>query len=273
MRVKYIIPSNQHLDCINLKMYELLCHELQTHDKVDIVDSNPDIVHIFGMWDAHHSGCVDRYRSIGVPVVFTCIEGISPLVNAEGYTTKNMSTCLALKSISKSKTIVHVCGAAEDALVKQIAKNTDTIQILNPYVTSLVTTQLMSEAFCNLYVSAIQDNEARLKHDIDRYIERMGVDDKCINDICARILYIRKRYKMQNIPYPYLTETADVMTRSNYDENLMRSTLEKMKLSKFAAFTMSLLRNKANLTEGFMPLASLDGKEVERMENVTIQQN
>ena len=187
MRVKYIIPSNQHLDCINLKMYELLCHELQTHDKVDIVDSNPDIVHIFGTW--------------------------------------------------------------------------------------LVTTQLMSEAFCNLYVSAIQDNEARLKHDIDRYIERMGVDDKCINDICARILYIRKRYKMQNIPYPYLTETADVMTRSNYDENLMRSTLEKMKLSKFAAFTMSLLRNKANLTEGFMPLASLDGKEVERMENVTIQQN
>ena len=92
MRVKYIIPSNQHLDCINLKMYELLCHELQTHDKVDIVDSNPDIVHIFGMWDAHHSGCVDRYRSIGVPVVFTCIEGISPLDNAEGYTTKNMST-------------------------------------------------------------------------------------------------------------------------------------------------------------------------------------
>lgn len=78
---------------------------------------------------------------------------------------------------------------------------------------------------------------------------------------------------MQNIPYAYLTETVETMTQTNYDEDLMRTTLEKMKLSKFAAYTMSLLRNKANLTEGFMPLASLEGKEVERMENVTIQQH
>ena len=71
MRVKYIIPFNQHLDCINLKMYELICHELKTRDNVDVVDSNPDIVHVFGMWNAHNASCVEKYRSIGVPVVFT----------------------------------------------------------------------------------------------------------------------------------------------------------------------------------------------------------
>lgn len=273
MRVKYIIPFNQHLDCINHKMYELICHELKTRDYVDVVDSNPDIVHVFGMWNAHNASCVEKYRSIGVPVVFTCVEGLAPLIDAEGYPTKDMSTRHALKRISKLKTVVHVCGTAEESLIKQIAKNTYTRQIKNPYVTSLTTVQLMSEAICNLYVSEIQANEARIKRDIDQYIEHMGSDDKCINNVCARILYIRKRYKMQNIPYAYLTETAETMTQTNYDEDLMRTTLEKMKLSKFAAHTMSLLRNKANLTEGFMPLASLEGKEVERMENVTIQQH
>ena len=253
MRVKYIIPFNQHLDCINLKMYELICHELKTRDNVDVVDSNPDIVHVFGMWNAHNASCVEKYRSIGVPVVFTCVEGLAPLIDAEGYPTKDMSTRHALKRISKLKTVVHVCGTAEESLIKQIAKNTYTRQIKNPYVTSLTTVQLMSEAICNLYDSEIQENEARIKRDIDQYI--------------------RKRYKMQNIPYTYLTETAETMTQTNYDEDLMRTTLEKMKLSKFAAHTMSLLRNKANLTEGFMPLASLEGKEVERMENVTIQQH
>ena len=75
---------------------------------------------------------------------------------------------------------------------------------------------------------------------------------------------------MLNIPQSVLDETSQAMIDSDYDEKSMRRALGEMHLSKFASYTMALLESNSSLTEGFMPIDSLDGKVVSDMQKLII---
>lgn len=271
MRVKYIIPPKLRPDFINQEMYTNLRHDMENHDEVDIVDLSPDIVHIFGIWSSSYARRVERYRSIDIPVIFTSINEILDIVSSSGHITSSLDAVMAIRKIASLNASIHVCGKTEENIIRKYAKKAVIKTVMNTTFTSLISRDEVSAEFYKIYVSETANNEKKIREMISTRIGSIGVNDKCILDICSRILYIKQRYHMQNIPLDYLKETAKAMTESNYDENVMRQTLAKMKLLDFASFTMTLLRNKANLTEGFMPIKNSEGKTVDKMEKVIIQ--
>lgn len=270
MRVKFIIAPTKHPDYINIGMYENLCREFQSHDKVDIVDLSPDIVHIFGIWNRKYASYAEHYRRIGVPVIFTSVNGMLSIILKSGRITNNISTRIAIRKICRIGAVVHVCGKMEERIISGLTKNVTIKTIANASFTSLISLKDMCDSFYNLYTTEIDSNEIRIRERIQKKIHDANIDDTVIADICSRLLYIRQRFKMQNIPLFCLEETARVMTESDYDENVMRQALKIMKLQKFSAYTMTILKRRANLTEGFMPLACSNGRTVAKLENVII---
>lgn len=272
MRVKFITPSKHHADFVNFDMYNLLRQELTAHGEVEIVDVSPDIVHIFGLWNRSYTMRVRHFRHICVPVVFTSIRGMLPLIDGNGNTTSSLSTRMAVRAVCSSGALIHTCGPVEKSKIEIIAKKSTSEIIGNPTMTSGFGADDMLRKFESLYVNESQRNVSRIRNEISERVGKLhATDDKCIMDICSRILYIKKRYIMQNIPLAFLQETADVMTNSDYDEDTMRDALAELKLYDFASYAMTLLRNNADLTEGFMPLAYTEGNLVGRMENVIIK--
>lgn len=270
MRIKYVIPTKMHSDFINAGMHKLLCQALKVHGEVSIVDSSPDIVHVFGIWSNAYAKLVEKLRSLGIPVVFTSINGMAELKNSEGHTTNNIYTRRALGSIAKNGATIHVCGNFEAATVSHIYKYASISLITNPLFTSTTNNDFMVTKFMQLYLSVVERNDKNIKESIRSLVKKAGVENKEIAEICSRIIYIQKRFIMENIPLDYLEQTSAVMISSDYDEKEMRKTLETLHISKFASYTMALLSSKAKLTEGFMPIESIGGKTVEKMEKVII---
>lgn len=271
MRIKYIIPTKIHPNMINVGMYQHLCEEFQTRHNAEVVETSPDIVHIFGVWNHNYSHLSKNYRSIGIPVVFTSVDGMIRLKSHEGDPTKKLSTLLSLRKTAKSGTILHACGQMEKSAITGIAKSADVRIIPNSEFTAAIDTMAMADRFLDMYSSACTINDKKIREQISSAVEKTNTTDKCIVDICSRILYIKQRFIMQNIPQTFLDETASVMIESNYDENEMAQILANLRLTKFASSVMALLSSRANLTEGFMPIESTDGKSVRKMERVIIQ--
>ena len=257
MRIKYVIPSKPSPSYINIEMWQMLVHELTVCDQVDIVDMSPDIVHIFGIWNMHNVRLVEQYRSKDIPVVFTSINGVLSIVNRDGRQVNSPNIIYAVRRIVRSGAVVHACGQLEQTFLSGFAKSSGSVDD-------------MVALFRSLYGSAIQSNDTAVRNRISRQIAKYNIQDKSIHDICTRLMYIRQRFKMLNIPQSVLDETSQAMIDSDYDEKSMRRALDEMHLSKFASYTMALLESNSSLTEGFMPIDSLDGKVVSDMQKLII---
>lgn len=271
MRIKYIIPSRLHPDYINAEMCELLRRELSACDETEIVDLSPDIVHFFGIWNSAYAKRVETYRNMGVPVVFTSLDGILSLKKSSGANTHNISHTAAVRRVAKSGAIIHVCGKFEKSTIASVAKTADIRIISNATHTATTDNATMTAQTLALYKLICETNEHLIREKIRKRMDKVSIEDTSIYEICSRIMYIRQRFIMCNIPQNYLDETSRILTESDYNEKEMRNVIEQLHLTKFAAQTMALLADSSTLTEGFMPLASDNGKVVEKMKKYIIQ--
>lgn len=270
MRIKYVIPSKPSPSCINMEMWQMLVHGLTVCDQIDIVDMSPDIVHIFGIWNIHNVRLVEQYRSKDIPVVFTSINGMLGIVNRNGRQVYTPNVLYAIRRIVRLGAVVHACGQTEQNFLTGIVKSSAIHVITNAAFTSTISVDDMVASFRSLYVDTIQSNDTSVRNRISRQLSKYNIQDKSIHDVCTRLMYIRQRFKMLNIPQSLLDETSQVLTESDYDEKSMRNTLDEMHLSKFASYTMALLESNSSLTEGFMPIDSIDGKVVSEMKNKSL---
>lgn len=270
MRIKYVIPSKPSPSCINMEMWQMLVHGLTVCDQIDIVDMSPDIVHIFGIWNIHNVRLVEQYRSKDIPVVFTSINGMLGIVNRNGRQVYTPNVLYAIRRIVRLGAVVHACGQTEQNFLTGIVKSSAIHVITNAAFTSTISVDDMVASFRSLYVDTIQSNDTSVRNRISCQLSKYNIQDKSIHDVCTRLMYIRQRFKMLNIPQSLLDETSQVLTESDYDEKSMRNTLDEMHLSKFASYTMALLESNSSLTEGFMPIDSIDGKVVSEMKNKSL---
>lgn len=270
MRVRFFIPKETHCDFINSRMCQVLHHELSEYDGVEIVESSPDIIHIFGTYGTS-SNKAEYYRKRNIPVVFTSIKGMLGL-NAQSVTpAKKISLRSAIKNIAKNGTIIHTCGEQEKEAITNIAKHAITVVIANSTFTATTDDHHMATQFLDLYKALCASNDNDIKKKIGNHVDRILGNDNLTAIFCKHILYIRHRYVMGNIPQAYLDETSRILTDNDCDENEIALALKKLKATNFASYTMTLLGDRTNLTEGFIPIERKGGKIVEKMKNIIIQ--
>lgn len=271
MRIRLIIPQSTHRDYINRGLYYILHSRLSNFDGAEIVDASPEIVHIFGTWSNASAKETEKYRKQHLPVVFTSIKGMIGLKLSDGTTTDNIALKLAIKRIARCGAVIHVCGQQENASIKEIAKYAETRVIANPSFTATTDTQSIVSNFFDLYTYAYKTNDNEIREHIKKQVNKISGIKYSTANFCERIMYIRHRYLMGNIPQFYIDETSETMLNSDYEEKEIEQTLEALKVANFAAYTMTLLEHKAKLTEGFMPIRQKEGKIVEKMENIITQ--
>lgn len=192
------------------------------------------------------------------------------IVNRNGRQVHTPNVLYAIRRIVGLGAVVHACGQTEQNFLTGIVKSSAIHVITNAAFTSTISVDDMVASFRSLYVDTIQSNDTSVRNRISRQLSKYNIQDKSIHDVCTRLMYIRQRFKMLNIPQSLLDETSQVLTESDYDEKSMRNTLDEMHLSKFASYTMALLESNSSLTEGFMPIDSIDGKVVSEMKKQII---
>ena len=273
MRIKYITPPKVRPGYIHAELCQMLRKELPTCEDVEIVNLSPDIVHVFGIWNSTNAKLVERYRRIGIPVIFTSVNGMLSLVGKESHDSCSIATKTALRRICKSGAVIHTCGKMENSIIKSIARTADTQIIGNALLSATTDAKTMEECLISLYKSTCEANDTNIKQKIAANIDKVTATDGdiTITAICARIMYIRQRFIMHNIPQAYLDETSQQMTKSDYDEDKIKVVLKDLNMSQFASYVMTLLNDCSTLTEGFMPIKSTSGKTVENMKKYIIQ--
>lgn len=270
VRIKYIIPEKNSTPCVNGSLFETLRQRLQTFGEVQIVDSYPELVHILGLWTKHYANVIKRYRRIGVPVVFTSIEGLSLLLDKNGNKTKSISRRSIVRRICKKCSLIHVCGPAEESFIRSISKNAIISLIPNANVTALIEEEAMLHNFISLYANSYLDNDEHLKENIKSKVLKV-TQDETIAEICMKLMYIKNKFISGCIRQTVLDRTASVMKAKNYDENEMAKSLKSLGLFEFSQACMSLLESNAGLTEGFMPIPSKKDDLVKRMQKMIVQ--
>lgn len=270
IRIKYITlgkPSRSH---INRDLPDILSQRLSDSDVMQVVDTSPEIVHIVGTWTRGCASVIKKFKAKKLPVVFSSIEGLVPLVDKNGDRTRRIAKVAAIKKICSECDIIHVCGPMEEKMLKSVAKKARTSVIANSTFTSLTSETAMAALFANTYESTYETNISKINDSIKAKV-KAATDNETIADICIRLMYLKNRYIMGCIKQEFLDETSRQMVASDYDENEMARALATLGMSKFSAYSMTLLEQKSQLTEGFMPIASAEGKIADRMLNMTVQ--
>ena len=270
IRVKFITPKKPYTTYVNGNLVNILQQRLEALGAIKIVESSPEIVHIFGLWTIRNANNIQKYRDIGVPVVFTSIEGLSPLLSRSGNVTKDLSKKIAIKSICKKSTVVHTCGPSESCIISKLSRKLSVVEIQNVELTALTTEEKMANLFMEMYKNSYTTNDNLIKQAIDNKVKK-DVTNNTIADICSRLMYIRNRFTSGCIRQSILDDTARILTESNYDEDEMSKALDRLGMLEFSAYCMKLLESTTGLTEGFMPIDAKSGKTVKRMQNMIVQ--
>lgn len=270
IRVKYIIPDKLSDTHINSGLPDILRQGFSSSGAILVVDKHPQVVHVFGVWNNKYAAFVKRQRRKGLPVVFTSIDGLAPLLNAKGGRINDIARTSAIKRICSSSNIVHVCGNIEKSLLESVSKDVQTKIILNSEFTSLTDAESLVNGFKETYMSVYEQNKAFIKDSI-KAVTSAATNDKTIVDICSCLMYIKKLYISGCIPQSVLYDTATMIITHDYDEAEMANVLKKLGMFKFSSFCMSFLEDHTPLTEGFMPIPAAKGNINERMQNMVTE--
>lgn len=270
-RLQLITTSKHSEHLVNSELKDFIADGMAKFGDTEIVDTSPDVVHIFGMWTAKSARAANDLQSRGIPVVFTAINGMAQLFDNNGEIVSNIALRNAVRQIARH-TILHCGGIAEEKIVTKIARRASTTIITNALTTSTTDTNRMLQDFHDLYAELYKRQEQTASGTIQAELSRnVKTDDCAIRDICSRLLYLKYLYKKNGIRKEVLDEVSTLMIASNYDEAVMRNTLEALHLRRFAASCMALLEKESTLTEGFMPIDATEDKTLRRMQEMIIQ--
>lgn len=251
MRIKFISLVKGSALTLNKELLSTIAEGITHFGDIEVVDNAPDLVHICGKWSSMVASSIKHYTNKGIPVVFTSANGLTDLLTPQSSTL--------------APTVFHCCGPAEARLLNAILPKANVVVIANEEFTSTINVETMLTQFNNLYTKTYNDHDASVKSKIIERVNKSGVDDDAILNICTQLYYLHYTFKRETIRQSLLNILSNDLINSNYDEDIMRQTLNELKLTSFAASVMALLEEKSHLTEGFMPIAASADKTMKQM--------
>lgn len=254
MRLQIVDIADIKAGDTNGNMMPVLKSNIAHISDIDLVDSNPDIIHLFGHWDMRTLSKVKSISKRTIPVVFTSVGGLPSLVSVNQYT---MSF---VRQISNLVTVNHMCGPNESVLLTKISKNVKTKIIPNPVVSNIISIEDMIHEMTKLYQQVIISHDKQECDKISRTVASKCKSDDGISDICRKILYIKYLNNRGSVPQVKLDELSETMIKCQYDEDLMGTVLKSLDIYGYTSSLLSVLSKKSTLTEGFMPIEDTDDK-------------
>lgn len=266
MRLQIIATRKPAPADINYSLCQLLREKLAENKGVTLTDKAPDIAHVFGDWDNKTASLVKSFHNCRIPIIYTSLKGLQAVSAKE-----NASSMISIKrnrsEIANRISVFHVCGEKERQAVERKHRKTATKLIYNPSITAMATPQDTISKTLALYEETVASHDQHIRQTIAERVKKTNVKETNICEICCQILYIQYLMLRGGITQELLDALSSTMMREQYDEDIMAETLKRLDMTGFTASLLPVLGKRAALTEGFMPIAAVNNKLTDSIEN------
>lgn len=238
---------------------------LQRYDEIELSHEFPDIVHVFGAWDASAHKKLEQCHRLLIPTIFSSLGQLAPWHFPKHPTPTQVLQTSAQKKPTLQASALIVWGELEKQEMEKRKWNDQIHVIPNAVTTSMISPEEMAHETMKLYHEILEAHD-RVTH--QRIQEKLNIfpnDDSPEKEVCHALLYLRYQYHRRNIKKQALRELNDTLNCLEYDEDLLNDMLEQLNEEQFAARIMQVLSEDYKLTEGFMPLNPLDDKHTKRL--------
>lgn len=241
-----------------MKPYQAMAASIRSYaessDGLDVVQTAPDVVHVFGTFDMQTRAMLKRCRKAAVPTVLTLCGGLAAYADY-GKTIDGKQPAPLRNAILSMASTVHTTGPEEDAATAAVCHKAQRTVIANAAVTTMLTEEDMCRELVALYRDTITRHEKGVTDGIARTIERaVPTLPTTAKAMLAGLLYSRYLNGRGLFTQQRHKEMAQALIATDYDEELLAQALTRTKTRKFAAALMALLDDEGLLTEGFMPV-------------------
>lgn len=238
---------------------------LQRYNEIELSHEFPDIVHVFGAWDASAHKKLEQCHRLLIPTVFSSLGQLAPWHFPKHPTPAQVLQTSAQKKATQQASALIVWGGIEKQEMEKRKWNEQIHVIPNAVTTSMISPEAMAHETMKLYHKILEAHD-RLTH--QRIREKLTIfpnGESPEKEVCHALLYLRYQYHRRNIKKQSLQELNDTLNSLEYDEDVLNNMLEQLNEEQFAARIMQVLSEDYKLTEGFMPLNPLDNKHTKRL--------
>lgn len=271
MRIRLYIPSrlSDDTDGAAEAFVSELRQALEAQPDVDIVEENPDVVHLLGCWNKDVDQQMKRCRRLRIPTVYSPLGGLSPWSLTQHSTAQER---LRQKRTTRSANLVQVWGPEEKAEILRRKWATEITVVKNSATAIDFSLTDLASAMTDIYnkVAVVHDKAIRIN--IDKHVaEAMDGAEDDAKEVARRLLYAHYYMGRGELPQAVLNDLSETMLHAEYDEEDFAADLKAMGIYDFTARLEQLMAETASLTEGFMPIVAINDKKTNKLKSIITQ--
>ncbi len=249
MRIRLFLGADPDNNKIAGKMLDILKEELLKDSSIVLTDENPDVIHFIGAWTPTAVGIAKDAMTKFIATVHTPLGCLCPWQKPSSSHVKLTSRCSAIISAGKMEQELLDDGNRQNLQM-----------ILNPVVTATTQPATMVSEYKAVYGRIVKSTDDSLWNEVERKVKMIKENDSVILNICKNLLYAQYLSHRKNIPMIFLNGLSEIFVKSDYDEDRLGEVLKLIHLFQFTQRLEFVMQEKANLTEGFMPLPLKEDK-------------
>lgn len=238
---------------------------LQGYGEIEPSHEFPDIVHVFGSWDASAHKKLEQCHKLLIPTVFSSLGQLAPWHFPKCPSPTQVLQTSAQKRATQQASALIVWGELEKQEMEKRKWNEQIHVIPNAVTTSMISPEEMAHETIKLYQEVLATHDQLTHQRIHEKLNTFPNDKSPEKEVCHSLLYLRYQYHRRNIKKQTLQELNDTLNSLEYDEDALNDMLEQLNEEQFAARIMQVLSEDYQLTEGFMPLDPLNDKQTQRI--------
>lgn len=253
MKIK-IVSFYTKKDQISPSLVSAVTRQLAKEAEVD-TEAVPDIVHVWGAWDAHVFRAVRHYANLKIPVVYSPLGGLTPwqmkrrrggLLGLARYRSQK-------QAIRGADHIVTFSKAETENVSRWVATEKIT-ELRNPIITNKYPLPTLAADMRKRYEVVISTHDAAIRKEIADRVAKVETEDDNVRTLLWSVLYAHYQQHQGAISHKVLQELTSQLLALNFDEDHFLRLLSKMNLLKFMALLQTRMAEDCGLTEGFMPV-------------------
>ncbi|MCH3993570.1 MAG: glycosyl transferase family 1 [Prevotella sp.] len=223
--------------------------------------SEADLVHILGVWDHKASRLARKAREMGIPYVISPLGGLSSWNLYHPHLKRRFQRSCYQKAMVRKADAVIVTTPLEMQFLRKLKWNYQLYRIPNPILAQFFSESDMRSKMDEVYEKVLARHE-EIKAELIR--KRSG-EDTPEHIILRQLLQIHSRMPHRNIPQTYLDALQTLLHDTDYDDDILAEELKEQKILKFSRRIFQVMTTRTGLTEGFMPVESLNDRKVKRI--------
>jgi hypothetical protein len=259
MRIR-IVTSNINDNNAQMAFFNSLKKAIEDNGII-ITDKNDyDILHAIGTPSQNIISIMRNARRRLIPVLFSPLATISPW-NSSKY-----------ENFALKQGFIHAIGENEMKYLKEKFKKSNVVLIKNPGVTNDISQTLFNANFIQLYNEVILKHEDAIKENIAKKIDKLNDDiqDNTMKEVLKNCMYIRYKYHRRQIEQKELNAFSSLLISSDYDEEKIAEIFDRLHIYDFMTSLEKVMEEKAELTEGFMPIPKTDNSLTKKIRNTIL---